>query len=660
MRRVFLMSFLCVSGFTTIKETKGTNQTDIYHPDMPEQHVKNPLLLPSVPVGWDTKDYKMNFRESLNFKLRRAPIPTIGSPWPKPQKYLINDSTKLFRLQRDKLGLRITRSDDCQTLQDAVQRYLDYIFTCFNDNYENNLRNVFDEDLRKKMLLSPELSVRDTILITSLIIHLKSCSYWPDLASKESYQLTVNTDGIHIVAEDVWGALRGLETLSQLVFCSRNTVLIRDTKIEDFPRFIHRGILVDTARHYIKKETIFQIMRGMEMNKLNVFHWHMTDDQSFPFQSKYFPELSEKGAFHPTLVYTHTDVKDIIEFGRQRGIRVIPEFDVPAHVLSWSFGKPELLTRCYGSGKVIPGLLGPLNPARNSTYSLLQELYREILNLFQDQLVHIGGDEVPFECWKSNDEVAMFAKELGKIKNTSSDMKDVLKYFTKRFVSGIEEEVLKSKRKRRLVVWEESFRSNLPLPKNTVVQLWFSGSEYVPKVAQRNFSVIFSSCWYIDQVKPGSWWHAFYNCDPEGPKQSPNVLGGEVCAWGEHIANEDVLVKMWPLTSAAAERLWSEKNVRNIEEAAPRLEEHRCRMLRRNIPVGSASGPGFCITEGYSDEKKPRHQVLSEEIFRYMPLISPVNEKYLVNLTTLIFCIGLLGFIVLFKKSRRTLPDHKP
>lgn len=100
--------------------------------------------------------------------------------------YLIFDSTKLFRLQRDKLGLRITRSDDCQTLQDAVQRYLDYIFTCFNDNYENNLRNVFDEDLRKKMLLSPELSVRDTILITSLIIHLKSCSYWPDLASKES------------------------------------------------------------------------------------------------------------------------------------------------------------------------------------------------------------------------------------------------------------------------------------------------------------------------------------------------------------------------------------------------------------------------------------------------------------------------------------------
>lgn len=107
--------------------------------------------------------------------------------------------------------------------------------------------------------------------------------------------------------------------------------MIRDTKIEDFPRFRHRGVLVDTARHYIKKETIFQIMRGMEMNKMNVFHWHMTDDQSFPFESKYFPELSEKGAFHPTLVYTHTDVQDIIEFGRQRGIRVIPEFDVPGN-----------------------------------------------------------------------------------------------------------------------------------------------------------------------------------------------------------------------------------------------------------------------------------------------------------------------------------------
>lgn len=138
------------------------------------------------------------------------------------------------------------------------------------------------------------------------------------------------------------------------------------------------------------------------------------------------------------------------------------------------------------------------------------------------------------------------------------------------------------------------------------------------------------------------------------------MLGGEVCAWGEHIANDDVLVKIWPLTSAAAERLWSEKNVRNIEEAAPRLEEHRCRMLRRNIPVGSASGPGFCITEGYSDEKKPRHEVLSEVIFRYTPLISPISEKYLVNLTTVILSIGLLGIIVLFRKSRRALPDHKP
>ncbi|XP_078335078.1 beta-hexosaminidase subunit beta-like isoform X2 [Crassostrea virginica] len=618
--------------------------------EMSHEYVENPLILPEIPVGWDQKDFKLNFHgDPLKFKLRRAPIPTIGSPWPKPQKH-VKDSKVLYRLRKDRLVIKRTEIE-CPTLQEGIERYKEQIFTCLNYSHDNNLRNIYDRDLRKTMISSKRL-LGEIPLLTLLIVNITRCSFWPSLESNESYQLSSTADGIELLAEDVWGALRGLETLSQIIFCSQNTILIRKTKIEDFPRFRHRGIMVDTARHYIEKETLFQIMRGMEMNKFNVLHWHITDDQSFPYESRTFPELSKKGAFHPLLVYSQTDIKDILEFGRQRGIRVVPEIDTPAHVFSWSFGKPELLTQCYNSGEIVPALMGPLNPARNSTYSFLQDLYKEILSVFKDQLVHIGGDEVPFQCWYSNPEVVNFAKHLAKqFGSRTTDMKSVLKYFTKRFVDGILKEAASRENKVRLMVWEDSFSKDLFLPENTVVQLWYTGTQVIPDIVRRNLSVVFSSCWYVDLVEPGIKWHKFYNCDPEGPRSIPGVLGGEVCAWGEHITNKDILLRIWPISSAAAERLWSAKSVTNVEEAAPRLEEHRCRMLRRGVPVSSASGPGFCETQHAS---KPEQSQNRREInINYAPQKQYICNKSLMEFTVMLFFCGILGFLYIVQRSKK-------
>src|SRR5690349_4048932 len=111
-------------------------------------------------------------------------------------------------------------------------------------------------------------------------------------------------------------------------------------------------------------------LEAMAMSKLNVLHWHLVDDQSFPYESAALPALSEHGAFSPAAVYTRADVAEIVAFARARGIRVIPEFDTPGHVASWGAGAPRLLTDCYGRGGETTGAQGPVNPALEGSYTL--------------------------------------------------------------------------------------------------------------------------------------------------------------------------------------------------------------------------------------------------------------------------------------------------
>ena len=191
----------------------------------------------------------------------------------------------------------------------------------------------------------------------------------------------------------------------------------------DFPRFTHRGIMLDSARHFLSKSVLLDNLDLMEMNKINVFHWHLVDSQSFPYTSRTFPKMSQKGAYNPvTHVYTQQDIKDIIEEARIRGIRVVPEFDTPGnwgkyfeisewhsiirkkqkvssflwkigHTQSWELGNPGLLTKCFD------GALGPVNPIQNSTYEFMDKFFNEVLDVFPDELLHLGGDEVATECW---------------------------------------------------------------------------------------------------------------------------------------------------------------------------------------------------------------------------------------------------------------------
>lgn len=236
---------------------------------------------------------------------------------------------------------------------------------------------------------------------------------------------------------------------------------VNATAISDAPRFKHRGLLLDTSRHFLPVQNIKDHLDAMAWAKMNVFHWHIVDDQSFPFESHHLPGLSADGAFSARHVYDKQDVADIIAYAKDRGIRVIPEFDTPGHVASWGKGYPELLTQCYnGQGKP-NGELGPLDPTRNSTYTALWLLFREAAQVFPDSYIHLGGDEVPFDCWQSNPDVQdwMQANSLGSLSQLEG-------YFESRVLD------LATLAGRSYIVWQDVLDNNVTLRSDTVVHVW--------------------------------------------------------------------------------------------------------------------------------------------------------------------------------------------
>ncbi|KAK6048235.1 glycosyl hydrolase family 20, catalytic domain protein, partial [Cooperia oncophora] len=220
-----------------------------------------------------------------------------------------------------------------------------------------------------------------------------------------SDSLTVEKDKEAAVlsANEVWGALRGLETFSQLIFQpKKNQYRIRTASIRDKPRFPHRGTLIDTGRHFLSLSIILQHLDVMSQNKMNVLHWHIVDSESFPYTSVKFPNMSLKGAYTQAHIYSIADIKKVMDYARLRGIRVIPEFDTPGHSGSWGTSIPNLLSQCYNSEKKIDQLPNIMDPTLPANFKFLSEFFSEALSLFGDKFMHFGGDEVEedmHKCW---------------------------------------------------------------------------------------------------------------------------------------------------------------------------------------------------------------------------------------------------------------------
>lgn len=324
----------------------------------------------------------------------------------------------------------------------------------------------------------------------------------------------------------------------------------------------------------------------MAYTKFNVFHWHIVDDHAFPYESRIFPELSAQGAYHPTLTYTQQQVAEVIEYARLRGIRTIAEFDTPGHTRSWGVSHPEILTAC---GEPYVGRLGPIDPTKNVTYEFMQKLLSEVVDVFPDSYVHLGGDEVGFECWESSPsiEAYMAANNLTKFEQLEEE-------YIQRIVDMNKDLEHKS------IVWQEVFENGVRLAPGTIVHIWTGdSSKLLNRVTNASLPALLSSCWYLDHLSTGGDWHKYYVCDPHNfdgtAAQKRLVLGGEACMWAEVVDNTNILQRIFPRANAAAERLWSPEHVKDLGDAERRLEEHTCRMKSRGLPAQPPNNPGYCI-----------------------------------------------------------------
>ncbi|VDN06885.1 unnamed protein product [Thelazia callipaeda] len=500
-------------------------------------------------------------------------IRSKGAIWPKPQ-YI--KSTGSFLSVNSESFQFISSIGECKIIDKAIIRYQ---------------RRLFGDKLIKHQKPTTNLSGK-TLKNLTLFCDEGCTSDYPQLGIDESYALNITQNTAVLRANKVWGILRGLESFAQSFF--DNNTKINEAEIEDYPRFIHRGVLLDTSRHYLSVNVIKANIELMAQNKFNTFHWHIVDTESFPFKSEVIPELV-KGAYTPQHVYNISQIKEIIEFARLRGIRVIAEFDTPGHMKSWGFNFSTILATCYHSnGSVYQGFQNLLDPTNSETWDLLAALFQEVFTIFPDNYIHLGGDEVDMwinECWIQNP-----------IYNMTNGF-DLQTWYFKKFFALLHN--LKSGNKKKFLVWQEALKQttgseNNLLDSGLIAHIWKNNNDIID-ATKRGYYAILSACWYLDLISTFADWKKYYLCDPQNFNgtgiQKSLVLGGEAALWGEWVDESNVMSRLWPRASAVAERLWSSAKTKSIAEAWPRLYEMQCRMAQQGYPAQPAEGPGFCEQE---------------------------------------------------------------
>jgi hexosaminidase len=396
------------------------------------------------------------------------------------------------------------------------------------------------------------------------------------LHEDESYVLQVNPTRIMLEAPTDLGALHGMETLLQLLSADDKGYFFPACRIEDAPRFPWRGLLIDVCRHWQPMDVLLRNLDAMAAMKMNVFHWHLSEDQGFRIESKAFPRLHVLGSNGD--YYTQEQVKTVIAYADARGIRVVPEFDIPGHATSWFVGHPELAS-APGPYEIERkfGVFDPaFDPTKESTYAFLERFLGEMCQLFPDAYFHIGGDENEGKQWAANPAIVAFMKEKG-----YKDHHALQGYFNQRLLAILQENG------KRMVGWDEILVPGLPT--SSVIQSW-RGKEALASAAQKGYDVMLSSGYYIDLCHTAAY---HYQNDPLpadlklDDKAKAHVLGGEATMWAELVSPENIDSRIWPRTCAIAERFWSPREVndvadmyRRLDRVSIRLEEHGLLHLR--------------------------------------------------------------------------------
>ncbi|KAJ9601528.1 hypothetical protein L9F63_000271, partial [Diploptera punctata] len=471
---------------------------------------------------------------------------------------------------------------------------------------------VFKQNLRA---LLPEGT---TARLGELVVVVKVAlpTYLLSLNTDESYTLNLTYLRAEITAKTFFGARHGLETLSQLVWWNDVSLRVfQRAYIKDRPQFRYRGVLLDTARNFIPVPSLLRTLDALAASKLNVFHWHISDSQSFPFDSPRVPQMARYGAYSLDKIYSADDIRHVVSYARVRGVRVLIEIDAPAHAGNgWQWGERHgmgNLSVCVNKqpwnsycGEPPCGQLNPDNP---HMYQVLGKLYQDLVELTNmTDMFHLGGDEVDLNCWAS----------------ALEDKRDPMakwKYFQRKALMKLTA-ANKGKAPDAVVLWHSPFTRPENLNKKIhVVQTWGAsnwGEEQT--LLDKNIRIIISNLnyWYLDcgfgnwrglgngACGPMSSWQNVYQHRPWVKFDRSLILGGEVCLWGEMMDENSLDMKLWPRAAAFAERIWSDTDTeQSIRDAHGRLAVHRDLLVSRGIrpdtmwPEWCSQNPYMCLDE---------------------------------------------------------------
>ncbi|NOU18491.1 MAG: family 20 glycosylhydrolase [Bacteroidales bacterium] len=405
---------------------------------------------------------------------------------------------------------------------------------------------------------------RDSVLVSpvdaSMVIKISRPGI-VKLGEDESYTLKIDNNKILITSQTELGAMHCLQTLLQLLERNKESFYFQQLEINDKPRFAWRGLMIDGCRHFIPVEVIKRNIDAMSMVKLNVLHWHLSEDQGFRVESKACPKLHLMGSNGE--YYTQEQIKDVISYANERGIRVMPEFDIPGHATAWMVGYPELASAsCSYKVEKFFGVFDPtIDPTKKETYKFFDKFFKEMSHLFPDEYMHIGGDENNGVQWNKNPNIQAFMK-----KNGIKSNHELQAYFNLKIL-----EILK-KNGKKMIGWDEIFQPSLP---NSIVIHSWRGREAMEDAAKKGYQSILSNGYYIDLFKHASE-HYLNDPLPKDSKLSPTeqsrILGGEATMWAELVNTENIDSRIWPRTAAIAERFWSPGDINDVDDMYRRLD----------------------------------------------------------------------------------------
>ncbi len=425
---------------------------------------------------------------------------------------------------------------------------------------------------------------------------------------KEDYQINIDRHCIKLKAVSTKGLFYAFQSLRQLLpnnkIEQRSKWKIPGVYIEDSPRFPWRGMTLDVARHFMPKDIVKRYIDIMSFYKMNILHIHLCDDQGWRIEIKQYPILTEKSAWridHNGSIYggfyTQNDIKELIEYAAQRNVEIIPEIEMPGHATALLSAFPEI--SCKGQEIAVSNSWGihdnTICPGKDTSYTILQNILSEIIELFPSKYIHLGGNETKYNYWNQ----CLACKNLCTKKRLNSSNR-LQHYFFSKMVDFLD------KHNKTMIGWEEIIRGGLP--KNSVVQVWkndriINSATFMqhPVIVSLNQNSFFHQNVYQTPL------HTVYENPiiPEGLKKDREkyILGGECCLWTEYITPKTIDTFAFPRLIAYSEILWSQKSDKDFVSFYRRLVDHRDYKNFYNIQFGDEAKP-ISLKADFDAERK--------------------------------------------------------